>query len=88
VDARVDHETIAVECLAGGYVVLRGSAESPAKAAVLRRSSATTRCPPRRSRHRVGRHRDAEREGRVPYNRDEAEGVTGPVPGFYRFAIT
>jgi osmotically-inducible protein OsmY len=32
VDPRVDDDTIAVECFAGGHVVLRGSAESPAKA--------------------------------------------------------
>ena len=32
VDPRGDDDTIAVECFAGGHVVLRGSAESPAKA--------------------------------------------------------
>ena len=32
VDPRVDDDTIAVVCFAGGHVVLRGSAESPAKA--------------------------------------------------------
>jgi osmotically-inducible protein OsmY len=32
VDPRVDDDTIAVECFARGHVVLRGSAESPAKA--------------------------------------------------------
>jgi osmotically-inducible protein OsmY len=32
IDPRVDDDTIAVECFAGGQVVLRGSAESPAKA--------------------------------------------------------
>jgi osmotically-inducible protein OsmY len=31
-EPRVDDDTIAVECFAGGHVVLRGSAESPAKA--------------------------------------------------------
>jgi osmotically-inducible protein OsmY len=31
-DPRVDDDTIAVECFARGHVVLRGSAESPAKA--------------------------------------------------------
>jgi osmotically-inducible protein OsmY len=32
VDPRVDDDTIAVECFAGGHVVLRGSTEGPAKA--------------------------------------------------------
>jgi osmotically-inducible protein OsmY len=40
VDPRVDDDTIAVECIAGGHVVLRGSAESPAKATRALRTAA------------------------------------------------
>jgi osmotically-inducible protein OsmY len=71
VDARVDDDTIAVECFAGGHVVLRGSAESPAKATHALRTAGRVagvrdvedQLRPRRPG--VGRRQDARTEAAV-----------------------
>jgi osmotically-inducible protein OsmY len=70
-DARVDDDTIAVECFAGGHVVLRGSAESPAKATRALRTAGSVagardvedQLRPRRPG--VGRGQDARIEAAV-----------------------
>ena len=71
VDPRVDDATIAVECFAGGHVVLRGSVESPAKATRALRSAGGVagardvedQLRPRRPG--VGRGQDARTEAAV-----------------------
>ena len=71
VDPRVDDDTIAVECVAGGHVVLRGSAESPAKATRALRTAdgvagardVEDQLRPRRPG--VGRRQDARTEAAV-----------------------
>src|SRR5512133_2180242 len=70
-DPRVDDDTIAVECFAGGHVVLRGSAESPAKATRALRTAGGVagardvedQLRPRRPG--VGRSQDARTEAAV-----------------------
>jgi osmotically-inducible protein OsmY len=70
-DPRVDDDTIAVECFAGGHVVLRGSTESPAKATHALRTAGGVagardvedQLRPRR--RGVGRGQDARTEAAV-----------------------
>jgi osmotically-inducible protein OsmY len=70
-DPRVDDDTIAVECFARGHVVLRGSAESPAKATRALRAArgvagardVEDQLRPRR--RGVGRSQDARTEAAV-----------------------
>jgi osmotically-inducible protein OsmY len=71
VDDRVDDDTIAVECFAGGHVVLRGSVENPAKATHALRTArgvagvrdVDDQLRPRRPG--VGRRQDARTEAAV-----------------------